>query len=141
MTVSTQPANPPFAGHPGRVRAVAVTPDGTQIITASADGTARIWDRASGQQVGPALTGHTGPRANRATTSAVRVGAPRRTAAARSSSSPADLFHHQARAARAAGWPGPCCSAPGPTSWPASQTRISAGRTTTVLVHGFAAVA
>jgi WD40 repeat protein len=60
MTVSTQPANPPFAGHPGRVRAVAVTPDGTQIITAGDDGTARIWDRASGQQVGPALTGHTG---------------------------------------------------------------------------------
>ena len=60
MTVSTQPANPPFAGHPGPVLAVAVTPDGTQIITAGDDGTARIWDRASGQQVGPALTGHTG---------------------------------------------------------------------------------
>ena len=60
MTVSTQRADPPFAGHPGPVRAVAVTPDGTQIITAGVDGTARIWDRASGQQVGPALTGHTG---------------------------------------------------------------------------------
>ena len=45
MTVSTQPANPPFAGHPGPVLAVAVTPDGTQIITAGADGTIRIWDR------------------------------------------------------------------------------------------------
>ena len=30
MTVSTQPANPPFAGHPGPVLAVAVTPDGTE---------------------------------------------------------------------------------------------------------------
>jgi len=32
---------------------------GTQIITTGADRTARIWDRASGQQVGPAVTGHT----------------------------------------------------------------------------------
>ena len=61
MTVSTQRADPPFAGHPGPVLAVAVTPDGTQIITAGDDGIARIWDRASGQQVGPALTGHTRP--------------------------------------------------------------------------------
>jgi len=35
----------PFVGHPGPVNTVAVTPDGTQIITAGADGTARIWDR------------------------------------------------------------------------------------------------
>ena len=62
MTVSTQPANPPFAGHPGPVLAVAVTPDGTQIITAGTDGTARIWDRASGQQVGPAPPNDRPPR-------------------------------------------------------------------------------
>jgi WD40 repeat protein len=34
------------------VNAVAVTQDGTQIVTAGADGTARIWDRVSGTQVG-----------------------------------------------------------------------------------------
>jgi WD40 repeat protein len=38
------------------VNAVAVTPDGTQIITGSGDGTARIWDRATGQPVGTPLT-------------------------------------------------------------------------------------
>ena len=39
MTVPTQRADPPFAGHPGPVLAVAITPDGTQIITAGDDGT------------------------------------------------------------------------------------------------------
>ncbi|MGF7237113.1 MAG: WD40 repeat domain-containing protein, partial [Frankia sp.] len=54
----------PFAGHPGpshtgRVWAVAVTPDGRQIITGGDDGTARVWDRATGQlQI--ILTGHSG---------------------------------------------------------------------------------
>ncbi|MGH3568259.1 MAG: P-loop NTPase fold protein [Pseudonocardia sp.] len=59
MTAPAVHADPPFGGHPGPVLAVAVTPDGTQIVTGGADGTARIWDRASGQQVGAALTGHT----------------------------------------------------------------------------------
>jgi len=39
MTVPTQRADPPFAGHPGPGFAVAITPDGTQIITAGDDGT------------------------------------------------------------------------------------------------------
>ncbi|MCK4221301.1 MAG: hypothetical protein KAX25_00415 [Dehalococcoidia bacterium] len=37
----------------------AFLPDGRRIITGSADGTARIWDVASGQQVG-ILSGHPG---------------------------------------------------------------------------------
>ncbi len=60
MTVPAVRSAPPFAGHTGPVFAVAVTPDGTQIVTGGDDGTARIWDRASGQQVGAPLTGHTG---------------------------------------------------------------------------------
>src|SRR5450759_523497 len=39
----------PFAGHPGPAWAVAVTPDGRQIVTGGDDGTARLWDRTSGQ--------------------------------------------------------------------------------------------
>jgi WD40 repeat protein/class 3 adenylate cyclase len=37
-----------FAGHSGLVQAVAVTPDGTGLVTGSADGTARLWTLASG---------------------------------------------------------------------------------------------
>ena len=58
MTVSTQRADPPFAGHPGPVLAVAVTPDGTQIITAGADDSAtRGRLRAGGFWVGWLLRG------------------------------------------------------------------------------------
>ena len=41
----------PFAGHPGPVLAVAVTPDGRQIITGGDDRIAQLWDTT--------LTGHT----------------------------------------------------------------------------------
>src|SRR5450759_1578971 len=50
----------PFAGHPDPVWAMAVTPDGRQIITGGDDGTARLWDRASGR-LQTTLTAHTGP--------------------------------------------------------------------------------
>lgn len=40
----------PFASHPGKVSAVAVTPDGDQIVTSGSDGTARLWDRRSGEE-------------------------------------------------------------------------------------------
>ena len=38
-----------LTGHTGRVTAVAIAPDGTWLATASDDGTARIWDPATGQ--------------------------------------------------------------------------------------------
>ena len=41
------------------MKAVAVTPDGTWLATASHDRTARIWDAATGQ-CRATLTGHTG---------------------------------------------------------------------------------
>jgi WD40 repeat protein len=50
----------PFAGHPGPVPAVAVTPDGRQIVTGGDDGTARLWDRTSGQ-LQTTLTGQPRP--------------------------------------------------------------------------------
>ena len=41
--------------HDGPVLTVAVSPDGRWILTASEDGTARLWDRVTGKPRGPAL--------------------------------------------------------------------------------------
>jgi WD40 repeat protein len=46
-----------LAGHGGRVVAVAYSPDGSRIVTASYDKTARIWDARSGRQIA-VLSGH-----------------------------------------------------------------------------------
>jgi predicted NACHT family NTPase len=46
-------------GHTDRVRAVAFSPNGRLLATASDDYTARLWDPRTGQQVGAPLTGHT----------------------------------------------------------------------------------
>ena len=35
-----------YQGHPGRVRALAFTPDGKTLVSASADGTVLLWDFA-----------------------------------------------------------------------------------------------
>ena len=52
---------PPSPRHTdGRVRAVAIAPDGTWLASAGDDGSVRIWDPATGQQRA-ALTGHARP--------------------------------------------------------------------------------
>jgi hypothetical protein len=49
----------PLRGHTGTVRSVVFSPDGAKVVTASADGTARVWDANTGAEV-LALRGHTG---------------------------------------------------------------------------------
>jgi WD40 repeat protein len=48
-----------LSGHAGAVNSAAFSPDGTRIVTASADKTARIWDAATGKQLA-VLRGHQG---------------------------------------------------------------------------------
>jgi WD40 repeat protein len=53
----------PLTGHTEAVYALAFTPDGRTMVTASADQTVRLWDlrdRNQARQVGPPLAGHTG---------------------------------------------------------------------------------
>ncbi|MFO0800019.1 MAG: protein kinase [Gemmataceae bacterium] len=47
-----------FQGHTGWVQSIAVSGDGRRLLTASRDGTARIWDAATGHEL-LALRGHT----------------------------------------------------------------------------------
>ena len=41
--------------HDGAVTAVAFSPDGTKLATTSLDNTARLWDAATGQPLGPPM--------------------------------------------------------------------------------------
>jgi len=47
-----------MSGHTGVVSSVVFSPDGKRLATASYDGTAKVWDAASGQEL-LALTEHT----------------------------------------------------------------------------------
>ncbi len=62
MVQDPRPAPPPWLrsleGHTGDVNAVAVTPDGRHVLSASDDGTVKVWDLATGQLL-RSLEGHT----------------------------------------------------------------------------------
>src|SRR5271170_3099226 len=47
-----------LAGHRGPIRSASFSPDGTHVITASEDGTARVWDLRGKQPTFLALEGH-----------------------------------------------------------------------------------
>ena len=49
----------PLIGHADRVTSAAFSRDGTRIVTASYDKTARLWDAATGEPIGVPLAGHT----------------------------------------------------------------------------------
>ena len=40
-----------FTGHTSWVRSVAVTPDGTRVVSGSEDGSVQVWDLASGTEI------------------------------------------------------------------------------------------
>jgi WD40 repeat protein len=54
-----KPSTPMYTlrGHAGRVTGVAINPDGTILATSGVDGTVRLWDMATGEQI-LTLTGH-----------------------------------------------------------------------------------
>jgi WD40 repeat protein len=49
-----------LGGHTDAVNGVAYSPDGTRLASGSSDGTVRVWDAITGQEVLPPLRGHTG---------------------------------------------------------------------------------
>ena len=58
--LAADPGDIVLRGHEGAVFAAQVTPDGERVVTAATDGTARLWDASTGQEL-RRFTGHTGP--------------------------------------------------------------------------------
>lgn len=54
-----EPQGVTLSGHTADINSVAFSPDGRFVVTASADGTARVWDAATGASLGE-LRGHNG---------------------------------------------------------------------------------
>ncbi|HWF87327.1 MAG TPA: hypothetical protein VN659_00785 [Pyrinomonadaceae bacterium] len=54
---SSEPDSVKLEGHTGDINSIAFSPDGRFVVTGSADGTARVWEAASGKSVGE-LRGH-----------------------------------------------------------------------------------
>ena len=50
----------PLQGHANRIHSATISPDGTHIVSSSADSTIRVWDAASGKELGTPIRGHTG---------------------------------------------------------------------------------
>jgi WD40 repeat protein len=48
-----------LSGHQGAVSSAAFSPDGQRMVTASADGTARVWDASTDKRIAQ-LSGHQG---------------------------------------------------------------------------------
>jgi eukaryotic-like serine/threonine-protein kinase len=57
---TNRPIGQPMLDHQAAVMPVAFSPDGTAIVTAGPDNTARLWDAASGKPIGQAMK-HRGP--------------------------------------------------------------------------------
>ena len=55
------PSHRTLSGHRSMVYCVAYSPDGSRVVSGSADNTLRLWDAVTGASIGGPMNGHTGP--------------------------------------------------------------------------------